>query len=210
MMIKLRSLILPGIAWLLSITSLTAADPPKELEQVIDDFMNLEATSLQVSQVIDWRFSSKNDSIIFQMDIKEGRNFHLDLAAFGLEIFVSETEMMTLNHSRSQIIYEDASPDALLKQLFVGGDLNDARFKDEKMRQDGLRELRFRFASDFSDWDRLTVILDGNDTMKGIHLFDYDGNLYKISFQHLPNFSNFNMPDVDTEYLHYQIADLRK
>lgn len=189
---------------------LSAADPPKELKQVIDDFMNLEATSLEVSQVIDWRFSSKNDSVRFQMDIKEGRNFHLDLAAFGLEIYVSETEMMTVNHARSQIIYEDASPDALLEQLFVGGDLNDARFKNEKKLKGGRRELHFLFSSDFSDWDRLSVILNNNDKLETINLIDYDGNKYIISFQELRKFTDFHMPAVKTDYLHYQIADLRK
>ena len=112
--------------------------------------MNMESTSLEIHQVIDWRFSSNNDSIDLNMDIKAGQNFHLTISSYGMEIYVTENEMMTINHLRQQILYETASPDALLKQLFVGGDLNDAKFKREKKLEGGLRQLDFKFTSDFS------------------------------------------------------------
>ena len=191
------------------LTQLAAASPPKELTRVIDHFMKMEATSLEISQVIDWRFAGKNDSIILQMDIKAGRNFHLTLAAFGMEIFVTEHEMMTVNHVRQQIIYEDATPDALIKQLFVGGDLNDARFKREEEIDGGLRRLDFRFAGDFSDWQSLSVVLDANDDLKRLTLVDYDGNKYLITLNYLQHYENFVLPDIQQDFLHYQKADLR-
>ncbi len=187
-----------------------AKKAPKELTHVIDHFMNMEATSLEISQVIDWRFSSKFDSVNLQMDIKGGRNFRLTLPAFGLEIFVTENEMITLNHVRAQILFENASPDALLNQLFVGGDLKDARFKREKAIENGLRRLDFRFVSDFSDWESLSVILDGEENLKRMILVDYDGNKYMINLRYLADFNNYELPDVKQDYLHYQVADLRE
>lgn len=191
------------------VPTLNAGTPPKELTQVIKHFMNMESTSLEIHQVIDWRFSSNNDSIDLRMDIKAGRNFHLTISAFGMEIYVTENEMMSINHMRQQILYEDASPDALLKQLFVGGDLNDARFKREKDLEDGLRQLDFRFASDFSDWVSLSVILDEKDDLKKMILVDYDGNRYLISIIYRSVFDDFILPNIGQDYPQYQIADLR-
>lgn len=186
-----------------------SANPPKQLSQVIDHFLNLEATSLEISQVIDWRFAGESDSIRLRMDINAGRNFHMILPAFGMEIYVSENEMLTLNHVRQQVLYEEATPDALLKQLFVGGDLNDARFKREKSLKNGNKRLDFQFDGDFSDWESLSVILDETDNLQKIILVDYDGNEYLITLKTLPEFERFVFPDVNTDYLHYQVADLR-
>ena len=171
--------------------------------------MNLESTSLDLTQVIDWRFGGKQDTIWIEMDIKAGHRFHLLLADFGMEIYVTDTEMMTLNHVRKQILYENASPDALLKQLFVGGDLNDARFKGERVLNDSLRQLKFKFSDDFSDWESLQVTLDAKDILKQLTLIDYDGNRYLISLHYLAQFRGFKIPDIKQDYLLYQIADLR-
>lgn len=203
------SLFRTAVVLLILVSSSSAASPPKQLTQVIDHFMNMESTSLEIHQVIDWRFSSSNDSIDLQMDIKAGRNFHLTISAFGMELYVTENEMMSINHLRQQILYEDAEPDALLKQLFVGGDLNDARFKREKNLEGGLRQLDFKFASDFSDWVELSVILDQNDNLKKMILVDYDGNQYLISMTYRSNFNDFTLPDIKQDYLQYQISDLR-
>ena len=185
------------------------AAAPKELTTVIDHFMNLDETSIEILQVIDWRFVGSNDSISLRMDIKAGQNFHLTLAAFGMEIYVTESEMITINHVREQILYENATPDALLKQIFVGGDLNDARFKREKDLKNGLRRLDFQFYNDFSDWESLSITLDGDDMMKQMTLVDYDGNKYIITLTYLKEFDRFMIPDVARDYMHYQIADLR-
>ncbi len=195
---------------LMFMSQAVAAQPPKQLTGVIEHFMNMESTSLVIEQVVDWRFSSKNDSIELRMNIKAGHNFHLNLVGFGMEIFVTENEMMTINHLRQQILYENASPDALLKQLFVGGNLNDARFKGEKSLERGLRQLDFRFAGDFSDWESLSVILDQNDDLKKMILVDYDGNKYLINLKYEPEFDDFALPDIQQDYLHYQVADLRE
>ncbi len=189
---------------------LVAASPPKELSKIIDHFMNLQATSIKINQVIDWRFSSQSDTVSIQMDINASSNFHVMLADFGLEIFVTENEMITLNHLRQQIMYENATPDALLKQLFVGGDLNQARFKGEKKLDDGRRRLNFSFSGDFSDWDRLSVVLNAVEDIEKLILVDYDGNKYIISLNYLPSFEGFTVPNIDRDYLHYQIADLRE
>ncbi|MCF7824092.1 MAG: hypothetical protein K9N35_07960 [Candidatus Marinimicrobia bacterium] len=199
-----------GFLLIAMVAQVFAAKAPRELTSVINHFLNLEATSLEIHQVIDWRFFNKHDSLSFRMDIKAGRNFHMNLAAFGMEIFVTESEMMTLNHVRAQILYEDASPDALLKQLFVGGDLNDARFKGQKQLGNGLRQLDFVFVGDFSDWESLSVILDDEDDLKKLTLVDYDGNNYLITLHYLEQFEDFNLPDLKTEYVNYQVADLRK
>ena len=196
-------------ALVLSITFGYAAKPPKQLTGVIQHFMDMDSTSLEITQVIDWRFSSESDSIKLQMNITAGHNFHMTLPAFGMEIFVTEREMVTINHSRQQILYESASPDALLKQLFVGGDLNEARFKGEKKLEQGSRRLDFQFSGDFSDWEALSVILDSKDNLNRIILQDYDGNKYLISLKYLPRFEGYLFPDIGTEYSHYQIADLR-
>ena len=172
--------------------------------------MNMELTSLEIKQIIDWRFSSKNDSITLRMDIQGGQHFRLTLDVFGMEIFVAENEMMTVNHIRQQILYENADPDALLKQLFVGGDLDDARFKHEQNIEGGLRKLDFRFAGDFSDWESLSVVLDDNDDLKQMILVDYDGNKYLIFLNYLPDYDNYALPDIKQDFLHYQIADLRE
>jgi len=207
-----RSLLV-RLQWMLAITLLSiplgAASPPKQLSTVIDQFMGMEATSVKIKQVIDWRFSSKSDTVRIQIDINGGRNFHVLLAAFGMEIFVSENEMITLNHSRQQVLYENATPDALLKQLFVGGDLNDARFKGEKKLKDNRRRLNFQFDSDFSDWESLAVVLSDDDKLQKLVLVDYDGNKYIISLEYLLRFNNFTIPNIDQDYLHYQVADLR-
>ena len=187
----------------------SAAKPPKQLVTTIEHFMNMDSTSIEISQVIDWRFATENDSIKLQMDIQGGHNFHMTLAAYGMEIFVTEHEMVTINHSRQQILFEKASPDALLKQLFVGGDLNTARFQREKDLGLGARQLDFKFAGDFSDWESLTVIVDKNDNLTKINLVDYDGNKYLISLKYLPRYVGFSAPDITTEYSHYQIAGLR-
>ena len=123
---------------------------------------------------------------------------------------MTDNEMITINHLRQQILYENATPDALLKQLFVGGDLKDARFKGERSIAGGLRELKFRFAGDFSDWESLTVFLDDNDDLKKMILIDYDGNKYLISLKYQGEFTDFVVPDIKQDFLHYQIADLRK
>lgn len=187
-----------------------AASLPKELKQVIDAFMDLESTSVEIKQVIDWRFSSDSDTVRIQMDIKGDRNFHVMLAGFGMEIFVTEDEMITLNHIRQQVLYENASADALLKQLFVGGDLNQARFKSSKDLKNGSRRLNFRFDDDFSDWESLSVILNSSEVLERLILVDYDGNRYIISLTYLAEFEDFQVPKVDEDYLHYQIADLRE
>ena len=196
-----------GLLFLLSHSF--AASPPKELERVIDHFMSMESTSLEIQQIIDWRFSGENDSLVLQMDVNAGSNFRLTLAAFGMEIFVSDSEMVTINHSRRQIIYEEATPDALVKQIFVGGDLNDARFKRERPVDGDLRQLDFAFSGDFSDWESLSVILDAQDDLKKLVLVDYDGNKYLISIKYLESFEDFAIPNVIDDYLHYQVADLR-
>jgi hypothetical protein len=194
----------------LIIASQSFAATPKELTGVINHFMNMESTSLEIQQVIDWRFLHANDSIAFRMDIKAGRNFHLDLAGFGMEIYVTEHEMVTINHSRAQILYENATPDALIRQLFVGGDLKDARFKRKKSVGEGLHQLDFKFVGDFSDWESLSVVVDESEDLKKMILVDYDGNKYNISLKYRAEFDDFSLPDVDQEYLHYQVADLRK
>lgn len=196
-------------ALILSLAFVYAAKPPKQLANVIQHFMDMDSTSLEISQVIDWRFSGKNDSIKLQMNIKAGHNFHMILAVYGMEIFVTDHEMVTINHSRQQILYENASPDALLKQLFVGGDLNTARFKREQDLEQGLRRLEFQFSGDFSDWESLAVIVDQNDDLKNIILQDYDGNKYLISLKYLPIYEGFLFPDIESDFSHYQIADLR-
>ncbi|NQV40882.1 MAG: hypothetical protein HQ506_00895 [Candidatus Marinimicrobia bacterium] len=190
-------------------TTLSAAQPPKELAKVIDHFMNLESTSVNINQVIDWRFSDKSDTVRIQMDIRGERNFHVMLADFGMEIFVTENEMITLNHIRKQVLFENATPDALLKQLFVGGDLNEARFKGEKKLTDGRRRLNFQFSGDFSDWESLAMVLDQADSLEKLVLVDYDGNKYIISLTYLASYEGFIMPIIDQDYLHYQVADLR-
>ena len=208
--VPLRLLTQLGLMAILISGQLQAGNPPKQLIGVIDHFMNMDSTSLEISQVIDWRFSSKYDSVSLQMDIKGGRNFRLTLADFGLEIFVNEREMITLNHVRSQILFEKSSPDALIKQLFVGGDLDDARFKREKSLDDGSRQLDFKFVGDFSDWESLSVILDEKDDLKRMTLIDYDGNKYLIAMVYQTKFNDFMLPDVKQDYLHYQVADLRE
>ncbi|MBT6012141.1 MAG: hypothetical protein HOG80_12260 [Candidatus Marinimicrobia bacterium] len=202
---------LSGLAIFLCLSvSLSAAKPPKELSKVIDHFMNLEATSVKINQVIDWRFSNKRDTVRIQMDINGGRNFHVMLADFGMEIFVTEREMITLNHIRQQVLYENTTPDALLKQLFVGGDLNQARFKGEKKLKDGRRRLNFTFVDDFSDWESLSTVLGNDDKLEKLILVDYDGNKYIISLIYLVGYEGFPIPKIDEDYLHYQIADLRR
>jgi len=119
---KLPALLRQVLALLMIASQSMAANPPVELTGVIEHFLTMESTSLEIQQVIDWRFSNDNDSLKFQMDINADNNFRLTLAGFGMEIFVSDTEMVTINHTRQQILYENATPDALLKQLFVGGD----------------------------------------------------------------------------------------
>lgn len=188
----------------------TAAKPPKELQNIINDFMSMESTSMEVLQVIDWKYKSEDDSVRFQMNILANQNFHLDLWAFGLEIFITETEMLTVNHVKKQVIYENASPDALLDQLFVGGDLADARFKDEKKLKGGDRELEFLFSSDFSDWESLSVTVDDAGDLQKIKLVDYDGNHYHITFKYLNRFSKFVLPDISKDLMGYKIADMRK
>lgn len=199
-----------NILILLIIGSQALAATPKELTGVINHFMNMESTSLEIQQIIDWRFLHANDSIAFRMDIKAGRNFHLDLSGFGMEIYVTEHEMVTINHSRAQILYENSTPDALIRQLFVGGDLNDARFKRKKSVGEGLHQLDFKFVGDFSDWESLSVLVNEADDLKKMILVDYDGNKYNISLKYRAEFDDFSLPDVDQEYLHYQVADLRK
>lgn len=189
--------------------SLSAAKPPKQLSNIIEHFLSLEATSIKIDQVIDWRFSDKRDTVRIQMDIRGGRNFHVMLADFGMEIFVTENEMITLNHSRQQILYETATPDALLRQLFVGGDLNEARFKGEKKLADDRRQLNFQFGDDFSDWESLAMILKQDDSLEKLVLVDYDGNKYIISLSYLEIYEEFEIPVLETDYLHYQTADLR-
>ena len=189
--------------------ALYSAQPPKQLTKVIDHFMSMEATSLRIKQVIDWRFGGSNDTVRVQMDIQAGKQFHVSLNAFGIEIFVTEDEMVTLNHVRGQVLYENATPDALLKQLFAGGDLNDARFKKKSMLDGGKTQLDFRFASDFSDWESLSVVLNQSMDLEKMILVDYDGNKYKMTMTYLPEFQNFLIPDIEHDFLHYQIADLR-
>jgi len=187
-----------------------AANPPKELQRIMDNFMNLEATSMEILQVIDWKYKGGNDSVRFQIDIQGSQRFHLELYAFGLEIFVGDGQMMTVNHIRRQIIHEDATADALLKQLFAGGNLNDARFKEEQDLADGKKELKFRFDVDFSDWESLSIVLDEEDHVNEIKLVDYDGNLYTISFRYLERYSSFEYPNLENEYVGYKLADLRQ
>ncbi len=203
--------ILPAMLLFLGIASfpVEAASPPKELSKIISHFMDMDSTSLEIHQVIDWRFAGNDDSIRIRMDINAGRNFHVMLPAFGMEIYVTQNEMITINHNRQQVLYENATPDALLKQLFVGGDLNDARFRREQDKGDGTRQLDFRFIGDFSDWESLSVIVDEQDSLKKMILVDYDGNKYLISLKYLAEFERFVVPDIDVDYLHYQRADLR-
>ena len=190
--------------------TLIEAKTPGELSKVIDHFLNMEATSVEIKQVIDWRFSDKSDTVRVQMDIRGGRNFHVLLAGFGMEIFVTEDEMITLNHVREQILYENATPDALLKQLFVGGDLNKARYKGTKNLKNDRKRLNFTFMDDFSDWESLSMVLDATEVLEKLVLVDYDGNKYIISLKYLEEFEDFNIPKVNMDYLHYKVADLRK
>ena len=203
-----RRLVLWAALFLLA-TQVLAAKPPKQLSQVIDAFLNMNQTSLRIEQIIDWRFGGADDSLQLDMDIQGNRSFHVTVPAFGMEIFVTETEMLSLNHIRQQAILESASPTALLDQLFVGGDLSDAKFKKQKITPDGSKQLDFVFSSDFSDWDQLSVILDAAGTLNRIILLDYDGNRYSISLHTLDHFNDFTIPDLATIYPHYQIADLR-
>lgn len=189
--------------------SLYGANPPKELSKVIDGFLGMEMTSVNITQVIDWRFSSKRDTVRVQMNIKGSQNFHVLLAGFGMEIYVHDDQMITLNHLRQQILYETANPDALLEQLFVGGDLSDARFKGEKQLDGDRRRLKFLFDTDFSDWESLSVVLDGDEILEKLLLVDYDGNKYIITLNYSTDFNQYDVPKIDQDYLHYQIADLR-
>jgi len=205
--------LIPHLRWLgifvLLTLQLSAASPPKQLSRVIKNFMNLESVSININQVIDWRFSDKADTVRIQMDIKAGKIFHVLLAGYGMEIFVTENEMISLNHVRQQVLLETASPDALLKQLFVGGDLNQARYKGEKQQSDGNRRLDFQFGGDFSDWESLSVFLSEGDHLEKLILVDYDGNKYIISLTYLTEFKGFDIPQIKMDYPHYQIADLR-
>jgi len=187
-----------------------AAETPKQLQSVIDDFLNMENKSIRIEQVIKWRFAPNDDSLYLNIDIKAGRSFHVTLPAFGMEIFVSDAEMMTLNHARQQLILENASPDALLNQLFVGGDLRDARFRKEKTLKNGTHELDFVFSGDFSDWDKMTIRLDRERMLQGMTLVDYDGNKYLIRFEYKLAYEPFVVPDMETDFQSYQIADLRE
>ncbi len=195
--------------FLFTSVQVSAAGPPKELSKIIDHFLNLQTTSIEINQVIEWRFSDKRDTLRIQLDINGARNFHVMLADFGMEIFVSEDQMVTINHLRQQVLYENATQDALLKQLFVGGDLNQARYKGEKKLNGDQRILNFQFAGDFSDWESLAMILNASDQLEKMILVDYDGNKYIISLDYLAEFESFVIPDVDSDFLHYQIADLR-
>jgi len=209
-MIKIRSLTrLCGHLLFLGLP-LIAGEPPRELDRVIQHFMNLESTSVQIKQVIDWRFSDASDTVEIQMDIRGNRRFHVTLPGFGLEIFVTESEMVTLNHARKQILYETASPDALLKQLFVGGDLNKAKFKGSKALKQGGKRLNFVFNDDFSDWERLSVDLNEIEQLQALNLMDYDGNEYLISLRYLDAYRSFQVPAPGSDYLHYDMADLRE
>ena len=196
--------------FVISIPTGIAANPPKELQRVIENFLNMESTSMELTQVIDWKYSADNDVVTLRMDVRSGQQFRVDLPAFGLEIFVNETEMMTLNHIRKQILYEDATPAALLNQLFAGGDLNQTRFKGEKKLSGGHRELTFTFDTDFSDWDRLSVTQTASGVLKQIDLIDYDGNHYKISIDYLDKFMNFVLPSIGSDFSDYKVADLRE
>lgn len=188
---------------------LKAASPPKELSTVIDQFMNMARTSIHIEQVIEWKYYAKRDTIKLEMNIAGNRNFQVLLPGLGMEIFVTQTEMVTVNHIRNQILYEDATPDALLKQLFVGGDLNRARFKGEKELPKGGRQLNFRFADEYSEWERLSTFLNGAGQLTKLELMDYDGNKYVIMMSYLDSFEAFKIPQVDLDYATYQVADLR-
>jgi hypothetical protein len=212
---RLKSLVFINILpFLILITApgahAVAANPPKELQQIIDNFMNLESTSMEILQVIDWKYRGGNDSVKLQMDILGGQSFHLELYAFGMEIYVDNGQMMTINHARKQIIYESTDPDALLNQLFAGGDLNNARYRGEKRLKNGNRQLTFHFDTDFSDWESLSIILDNREAVTGMELVDYDGNNYSMSFLYLSKYSSYTVPNLDQDFPGYKIADLRK
>ena len=182
---------------------------PSELQQVLDSFWQLKRTSLQIHQRIDWRFSKPDENFSLQLDIQDNEHFRVDLTSFGLEIFVSPNAMMTINHQRRQILIEDATPDALLRQIFVGGDLNLARFKGLKQLPEDARRMDFSFDSDFSDWDKMSLFLNTSSHLTGIFLKDYDGNDYHLDLEYLPDYLDYSEPDVKQEYLTYQLADLR-
>jgi len=193
----------------LTISAVAAAKPPKELQRVMDDFLSMKNTSMRIEQVIDWRFASNNDSLYLNIDILADQQFHVTIPVFGMEIYVNELEMMSINHIRQQLIYENSTSDALINQLFVGGDLRDARFKKELIVKGGGRKLEFVFSGDFSDWDRMSLTLDQNEQLVGMTLVDYDGNKYLIDLIYKENFENFRVPDIKSDYPDYQIADLR-
>lgn len=193
----------------LTISAVAAAKPPKELQRVMDDFLSMKNTSMRIEQVIDWRFASNNDSLYLNIDILADQQFHVTIPVFGMEIYVNELEMMSINHIRQQLIYENSTSDALINQLFVGGDLRDARFKKELIVKGGGRKLEFVFSGDFSDWDRMSLTLDQNEQLVELTLVDYDGNKYLIDLIYKENFENFRVPDIKSDYPDYQIADLR-
>ena len=199
----------PLLVLFIGVGSLKAASPPKELTSIIHQFMDMERTSIHIEQVIQWKYYSKRDTIRVEMDIEGNRNFHVLLPGMGMEIFVTQTEMITLNHIRNQILYENATPDALVKQLFVGGDLNRARFKGEKKRPEGGKQLNFSFADEFSEWERLSTYLDETGQLTKLVLVDHDGNKYVILMNYQKSYRPFRIPQVELDYATYQVADLR-
>ncbi len=196
------------LAFLL-VNPVQADEIPAELKTILDRFLGLERNSVNIRQEIHWRFFGGVDTLEAEMDIRQERRFHLSIPAYGIEVYTFGDSLITVNHTRRQILLETASKRELIDQLFVGGDVSSVHLKRKK--ELGNNEIRhdFTFRDEYSEWSSMKITTRESLPVL-IHLTDYDGNKYLIHLSYQSVFRDFNDQFISQNYMDYELADLRK
>lgn len=182
---------------------------PPELATLLQTFLNQRNTTIAILQETDWRFYPKIDSLHIQMDIQDDRHFQVTVPAYGLEVYVLGDSLLTVNHGRQQILLEAAGPRELIDQIFIGGDLDDARLKRRKTEKDGRERLIFNFRDEYSEWESLEILTQA-ELPQEIILKDYDGNRYIIHLTDREVLTSVDFSRIRSNAWGYPLADLRK
>jgi hypothetical protein len=206
---SLRAILFVGLyLGLISATALAKETPP-EISRVVDRFLNQEQVSIDIVQEIHWKFYRKVDSLQVFMDIYDNAHFRLLLPGFGMEVYVLGDSLVTVNHTRGQILLETATRDELIDQLFIGGDISDAKLVRTSKSENGNTRDEFVFKSDISEWQRLTMEHD-KGLPKRVELVDYDGNRYLIKLRYQRSYRSFDSQLPARNSWNYELADIRK
>lgn len=193
------------------LSSLALADGiPEDLSIILDRFLKLEETSVEIRQEIHWRYFGGVDSLRAFMDIRDEQSFRLNVPGFGLDVYRQNDSLITINHRKKQVLIEKARHDAMIDQLFIGGDISSVKLRRSKDLGNNRKRYEFVFRDEYSEWQRMKI-WTWQELPQEIELLDYDENTYRIMLRYSSDFVEFNLTRLLNENpMGFEIADLRK